>query len=413
MALPGVKTVLKDRFYTLSRTDAPAGTRVAAIARRNNSPNEDGAKASYDPYTPRNELDVINAFGNGSELHRAYLELVSGGAARIDLIAVDADVTDADLVTDDQLDKTFGAVEQAQSDIVVCWGRGGHPDDFSATDDWEQASPSEYDATPIDTNDVGFAADDANVVSKVSARCADITERSNPVFAVMGVNPWMGATTDSNGAILAGDVSSHISSIVSGLPARDTVSNGRYVSVVATELRPVGYPQEFGFANGAATYGGFVSALDAENAPTGRRLFNVSGLRYAPTRPQRESLVDAGVVPVELDFSRAARITDGLTYAEPTSDYARLSTLRIIFDTIQLVRQVCQGYIGMPATLEHRSSMETAISSRLRGMTVTGVLLDSDFTVTYVPRENKAIIDLVVRPAFEIRNIEISIAVDL
>lgn len=417
MALPGVKTILKDRFYTLSRTQAPPGTRVAAIARRNNSPGDEGAQQSYDPYTPRNEQDVIQAFGEDSELHRAYLELVSGGAARLDLIAVPGDVTDTNLSSDDVLDKAFGAVESAQSDIVVCWGRGGHPADYEAlegatpgTDEWDEAATPTY--TPDETR-FGFTANGGNTVAKIAEKCSQITERSNPVFAVLGVEPFTGES-GAGGSITPSDLQTHLDTIQGALPDRDSLNdNGHLVSVIATELRPTDYDREWGFANGAATYAGYVSSLDAEMAPTGKRLFNISGLRYNVTRPQQEQLIDSGLVPVSLDFQRAARIVDGLTFARSTSDYARLSTLRIVFDTVQLVRQVCQNYVGLPATLEHRSSLETAIGSRLRSMTVDGVLLDSDFTVTYIPRENKAVVDLVLRPAFEIRNIEISIAVDL
>jgi hypothetical protein len=57
--------------------------------------------------------------------------------------------------------------------------------------------------------------------------------------------------------------------------------------------------------------------------------------------------------------------------------------------------------------------METAITSALRGMQQVGALLDSDFTVSYFPAENKAFVDLVLTPAFEIQNIEVQVAVTL
>ena len=46
-------------------------------------------------------------------------------------------------------------------------------------------------------------------------------------------------------------------------------------------------------------------------------------------------------------------------------------------------------------------------------MTQLGALLDSDFVVSYIPRENRAVVDLVIRPAFELRTIDISVQVDL
>jgi hypothetical protein len=57
--------------------------------------------------------------------------------------------------------------------------------------------------------------------------------------------------------------------------------------------------------------------------------------------------------------------------------------------------------------------METAISSGLRGMQIKGALLESDFNVTYVPSDNKAIVDLIITPAFELKSIEVQIAVNI
>jgi hypothetical protein len=42
-----------------------------------------------------------------------------------------------------------------------------------------------------------------------------------------------------------------------------------------------------------------------------------------------------------------------------------------------------------------------------------GALLDSDFTISYVAAENRAIIDLVLTPAFELKTIDVSISISL
>lgn len=411
MALPGVRTVIKDRFYTLTRTDAPDGNRVAAIARRSNDPSSDQTlPADYSPFVPRNEEEVITAFGDGSELHRAYLELVAGGAARIDLIPVPSDTLDSDYessATDSPLAKAFEAVESARSNIVALYGRGSHPTE------WENP------ATPAnDPPKIGIVADNdagasTSLVKLVADHCAAISNRSRPVFAVLGVSPYVGVTAQHNSSeISPTDVSTHLD--FANLADRESIGeNGHYVTVVATELIPTGYDPAWGYANGAATYAGFLSGLASEMAATGKQLYNVQGLRYNPTRPKQEELIGKGLTPVSLNYRRQATVVDAQTFAKPESDYIRLSTLRIVFDAVQIIRNVCEGFVGMPATLEHRASLDTAISSKLRGMTVTGVLTNSDHNIQYFPRQNKAVVDLVLQPAFEIRNIEISIAVQL
>lgn len=407
MALPGVKTVLKDRFYTLSRTDIPDGIRVVAIARRGDvsTGSDEGTGANYDPFTPRSEREVIDTFGENSELHRAYLELVSGGAARVTLIALPSDTADSDLTSTadgNPFDTAFEAAEAVQPDIIVPWGRGGHPYD------WDNY------ATPNETL-VGFAADNSaaaatSLAKRVADKCKEITDRSHPVFAVMGIAPQLGTTEN----IVPADLTTHFT--LPNLIDHDgsTIGdNGSYVSVIASEMKTVGYPEAYGYSNGAAVYAGFLSSLAGEIAATGRKLHNISALRYTPTRPQQEALIAKGVTPVGQDFARQAVLVDALTFGKETSDYSRLSTLRIVFDAIQLVRNAASNFVGMPASLHNRNALETAISSSLRNMMINGALINADFVVTYAPRESTAFVDLVLQPAFELRNIEVSISVQL
>jgi hypothetical protein len=92
MALPGVKTIIKDRFYSISRQDSPVGPRVVVIAKRTTS-NGTGNVADLDVVLCTNEKDVITAFGENSHCHRAYSELVSGGAERIFMVPLPSDTT--------------------------------------------------------------------------------------------------------------------------------------------------------------------------------------------------------------------------------------------------------------------------------------------------------------------------------
>jgi len=437
MALPGVRTVLQDRFSTLSRTDIPDGIRTAIIARRNNlhhdgpvvsnvterdaiddpaagdrvlvsatgtvhefvgaewvdQEEEASANPSYRAYGAPSERDVVRAFGRHSELHRAYLEAVSGGAARVVLIPIDADVDDEDITGDEIMTQVFEAAEILQPDIIVLWGRGSHKDDGTADE-----LPKGYYASATS----GFVAD-------VAARCKLITDRSNPVFAVMGLEPMPDAEKELQSP------ATYFANFPN-MPDRNALGEqdyGSYVSIVGNEIKTVGYPDEYGWSNGAAVYGGFVSSLNSENAPTGKRLFNVRGLKFAPTRTQQLTLIDKGIVPIGLNTSRQAVAVDGLTHGLPSSDFTRLSTMRIVFDTIQLVRRATEPFVGTPATLNQRNSLETAVTSALRSMMVQGALLEADSLVSYYPRENRATVDLVLVPAFEMRNIDISISIQL
>ena len=207
---------------------------------------------------------------------------------------------------------------------------------------------------------------------------------------------------------------------LSGLPDRDSAdvwkTVGPYVVVVATEIKPVNYSSggtDFGYSNGAAFLAASMSRIPSYSSIVNKPLYNVEALRYAPTRTQQTSLSDKGVNSVVLNFNKVAVFGEGVTFGQSTSDYTRLSTKRIVDEAALVVRQVCQKFIGEPSNIQVRNAMETAITSGLRGMQIMGALLGSDFTVSYLPNQNKAIVDLVLTPAFELKTIEVQVAINL
>lgn len=438
MSLPGVSTVIKDRFYAVSRIDVPQGPKVLIIGRRTTADgtldSQGNAIYSLDVHNVQSEKELGLVFGPESDIVRGYLEAAAGGAPRISVIALPADTTfNHSLGTISSSSYTSGggldlwgdlwaAAETAQADIIVPWGRG------SATTDWDDhATP----ATP-GTVEFGFYADNhtdptKSWARKVATEVARITEESHPCIAVMGVKPWVGQT-DISGGMTPGSVSTHLG-LVNLIDRNDATiatpdavddehkmgTQGSYLSIVCAELKPAGYEDNYswGWANGAATYAGYVSQLQVWSAPTMKRIFKVEALRYVPTRTQQLALIEKGLVPVSLNFRAEVQWVDATTFANDRSQYTRLTTVRIIHDAVQVVRSIAQNYVGEAATLELRNAFETAITSGLMSMQKQGALLAADFTISYFPRESKAIVDLILTPAFELRNIEIQVSVNL
>lgn len=431
MALPGVNVIIEDQLLGVSRTNIPVTPRVAVIGRRSDTftdsvlgafTDKSADAPDLDPYAPQNATEVIERFGVNSDIHRAWVELQRGGASNIVLIPLPSDtifthgtgtIASASytaLVGGNTLfEDAFSAAETAQADVIVPWGRGAGPTEFQ--------SP----ATPGDDAEVGFHADNSSVAAnswalKVAAECEKITTNSHPCFAVMGIKPYIGAS-GPDGSITPMAVNTHLGlpNLVDHNGADDETLKGLYVSVVATEIVPLRYNQftNWGFSNGACAYAAAISKMDSWSAPTAKTIFNVERVRYNPTRTQQLSLIDKGVVPVALSFNRNASWVDAQTFARDGSDYKRLTTLRIVYDAVQMVRQISQKFVGEPASTATRNALDTAITSGLRGMQQLGALLSSDKTITYLGLENKAIIDLVLQPAFELRNIEVRVAVQL
>jgi len=421
MSIPGVTTKIRDRFYSVTRNDTPSGPRVVAIARRSTADGTGGI-ADLDVVRASNEADVISIFGEGSDAHKAFIELIIAGAERIYLVPLPSNTTfnhTTGSLTSGGISvfqEAFDAAEAALPDIIIPWGRGGNDSD------WEIPT-----ATPSDSDEFGFYADNSTTITyswtyKVANAVKSISENSNPCIAVMGVKPYIAAAEK----MTPGQVAAHLA--VSGLADRDgsgTYDNvneiyqkelGPYVTVVATELKPVNYTSggtDFGYSNGASFLAGTLSRLSSYSSLVNKPVFNVQSLRYAPTRSQQSALAIKGVNTVVLNFNKIAVFGESLTFAQSTSDYTRLSTKRIIDEAVMLVRQVCQSFVGEPSSIQTRNSMETAITSALRGMQLLGAILGSDFSVSYVPAQNKAIVDLVLTPAFELRNIEVQVAINL
>jgi len=418
MALPGVKTIIKDRFYSISRQDTPVGPRVVLIAKRSTSDGTGNVK-DLDVVQATSEEDVITAFGADSDIHRGYFELLTGGAERIHIVPLPLDsvfnhttgaITSTSYAASgggNVFDAAFEAVEAAQPDIVVPWGRGSHP--------YEWENP----ATPSNDPEFGFYANNgtgtASWALKVAGKIQDISQNSHPCIAVMGIKPYVGTSE----FMTPSQVSTHIYNSGAGpsnLISRSSTSMeeiGRHVVVIASEVKPVNYDADWGYANGATTFAAAISRMSSFTSPVNKTAYNVASLRYNPSRVQQEKLADLGVNFVALNFNKIPVFVEGLTMASGASDYTRISTVRIITEAGLLVRQVCQKFVGEASTLQTRNSMETAITSALRGMQQVGALLDSDFTVSYFPAQNKAFVDLVLTPAFELKNIEVQIAVTI
>lgn len=407
MASPGVRTTILDRFYNLSRTDLPGGPLIAIIAKRSTASSS--AAPDFLSYFPTSEQDVITQFGENSQLHKAYYEVTTGGATYIALIPlpsntvfnqVTATLTSASYSVD-PFEEAFASVESVRADIVVAWGRG------SNTLDWDDVATP---ATPGGNTEYGFYADNSasggsSWLKRVADKCSEITTNSYPLIGVIGVKPFAGSENPTPSEISAGTT-------YTNLISRDSFTSGSLVSVVASEIRPLSAPSSWGWSNGACLYAALISRLSAQSATTGKPLYNVDRLRWAPNRSQADTLGNKGLVCAQLDLLRTPRWIDGTTFATTTSDFVRLSTVRIVFDAVKLIRKVSQNYIGEGMSIQMRNAFETQISSSLRSMTQVGAINSSDFRVQYAPSENKAYIDLALVPAFELREVIVTISVN-
>lgn len=409
MALPGVRTTILDRFYTQARTDLPGGPLIAVIGKRNNATS--ATSPDFIPYLATSEQDVITQFGEDSQLHRAYYELSTGGASRCAFIPLPSNTTfnhsngtiaSASYATLNIFDEAFSAVEAIRADIVVPWGRGGDSTDW---DDY--ATPV---ATPGNNSSDYFYADNSSNslnswAKKVADKCSEITYNSYPIIGVIGVAPLVGPENPTPTQLNTGV---NLTNLVS----REVFTTGEYLSIVATEVHPISAPDSWGWSNGACLYAALIARLSSWSATSNKPMYNIDKLRYNVTRTQAETLSGKGVVAGMLDFSRIPKWVDGATFAKSTSDFVRLTTIRIVYDAVKLVKSVAQNYVGEGMSIQMQNAFHTQISSSLQSMTKLGAINQSDFRVQYSPAENKAFVDLAIVPAFELREVIIQVSVN-
>lgn len=182
----------------------------------------------------------------------------------------------------------------------------------------------------------------------------------------------------------------------------------RYINIVAFE--PVfdnlgGIPYT---ANGQAAYAGMISSLQPHHSPTNKPIPNALRTRFDLSNSQLEALSGMRYVTMRRKPGKNPVITDAVTAAPKNSDFVRLSTLRITFAAMDVVRKVCDPFIGQPNTPAKRNAMEAAITKGLHSMVEVGALNKFSFNLGSSPTQQVQgfiDVDLVLVPVFEIRRV--------
>ena len=143
----------------------------------------------------------------------------------------------------------------------------------------------------------------------------------------------------------------------------------------------------------AIGYAALNSTIAAESAPTHKAIPNAVGMKYAFSNKQMNELVGNRMVCfMALDSNSAARnsvpyVCDGCTSGAPNSDYGRMSTVKVVTDVVDQVREVCAPFLGEPNTREQRNAMSSLIAKRLSYLLEQGEILHYEFRVDATQQE--------------------------
>jgi hypothetical protein len=95
------------------------------------------------------------------------------------------------------------------------------------------------------------------------------------------------------------------------------------------------------------------------------------------------------------------------------SDFVRLSTVRIVHDAVNFVRDVSDQFIGEPNSAPQRNALSTAIDNALKSMQSQGALRRYDFNIFASATDQvlgRATVELELVPAFELQQITVIVA---
>lgn len=163
---------------------------------------------------------------------------------------------------------------------------------------------------------------------------------------------------------------------------------GKFISVVAGPTPTINYRvPALREANPAILYAGLNTTLQPQSAPTNKKLTGCTGLKYTLSNAQLNDIVGNKLVVFGTKYSRSganldgAYVIDGPTSARQGSEYARLTTVKVMRTVSDNIREVANPYIGEANTIEQRNSLSAAISKRLDLLTERGVILDYSFNL--------------------------------
>lgn len=201
-----------------------------------------------------------------------------------------------------------------------------------------------------------------------------------------------------------------IKTYINGLKTQ--LFNG-FLSVVAgPKARFASYDGTSYLDSGVAAYAAQVVMLPAQSAPTNKVLPGAGSLEYNLSPAQLDQLCGNNIVTFRTKAGNIV-VTDGITTAGRTSDFTRLTTMRIVNEAVQSIREVADPFIGEPNDLPQQNALSTAIRSTLDAMVKVGALRAFRFSLNatmqdYIDGKMKVEVELV--PAFELRKISTTVS---
>lgn len=142
------------------------------------------------------------------------------------------------------------------------------------------------------------------------------------------------------------------------------------------------------YGSPAIAYAALNSNLKAQSAPTNKQVPGCTGMRYKFSNKQLNDLTANRLVVFKLKnegvttASKVPYVVDGCTCGAAGSDYGRATTVKVVTQCVDEVRQVADPFIGEPNTVEQRNALAALISKRLTYLKEQGVIQYYEFEIS-------------------------------
>jgi hypothetical protein len=142
------------------------------------------------------------------------------------------------------------------------------------------------------------------------------------------------------------------------------------------------------YGSPAIAYAALNATIKPQSAPTNKALPGVKGMRYKLSNRQLDLLTANRMVTFKIKGEGTSTATsvpyvvDGCTCGAPGTDYGRLSTVKVVTEVVDQVREVADPFIGEPNTVEQRNALAALISKRLSYLKEQGVIQYYEFEIS-------------------------------
>lgn len=193
------------------------------------------------------------------------------------------------------------------------------------------------------------------------------------------------------------------------------VDLGKYISVVAAfgHLRNEFNDRTGGYlTNLANVYGGLITDTPENESTTAQRMPAVQ-MRYYMPGAIADAAAGSRLITL-INDEGTPTIADGPTFALLTSDYTRLTTMRIVAKVVEEVRLASRPFLGKGMSTGRRLAHETSLQSIIqKNVAEDETITAGNFTISQTRAqrvEGKMDLELVLTPVFELRQILLSVA---